>query len=425
VTYAEAIEYLYGLQWFGTKLGLESTRALADLCGSPDKQLRFIHVAGTNGKGSVCAMLESIYRHAGLRVGLYTSPHLVAFGERIQINRQMIPEAELVRLVTHMQAKLKELPTDHHPTLFEFVTVLALLYFTEQKCNLVIWETGLGGRLDATNIVTPIASVITNIALDHTQWLGDTLAKIAAEKAGIIKLSIPVITAVDSPEALEVIQTVTADKHAPLRIVNAADTAAFPYQLSLRGRHQQENAALALAVVQEMRLQLPVSDDALTQGFASVHWPGRLQLVTLASGQRILIDGAHNTDGMPLLRESLQQDFTGEKPVLLMGALADKDWRAMCELIAPLVAEIHLVPVASQRTIAPVELAAVCQMANPCLLIRLHDSLAQALAASSDRPFRLITGSLYLVGEALEQLGAAAIPSTNERALNEWGAKKK
>lgn len=425
MTYAEAIQYLYGLQWFGTKLGLESTRALADLCGAPDKQLRFIHVAGTNGKGSVCAMLESIYRHTGLRVGLYTSPHLVAFGERIQIDRQMISEADVVRLVTGMQAKLKQLPTDQHPTLFEFVTVLALQYFAEQKCDLVIWETGLGGRLDATNIVNPIASVITNIALDHTQWLGDTLAKITAEKAGIIKPGIPVITAADAPEALEVIQSVAADKHAPLRIVNATDIAAFPYQLSLRGKHQQENAALALAVVQEMRPQLPVTDDALTQGFATVHWPGRLQLVTLASGQRILIDGAHNADGMTLLRESLQQDFAGEKPVLLMGALADKDWRAMCELIAPLVSEIHLIPVTSQRTIAPVELAAACQMANPCVLIHLHDSLAQALAASSDRPFRLITGSLYLVGEALEQLGAAAIPSSNERALNEWGAKKK
>jgi dihydrofolate synthase / folylpolyglutamate synthase len=425
MTYAEAIQYLYGLQWFGTKLGLENTRALADLCGAPDKQLRFIHVAGTNGKGSVCAMLESIYRHAGLHVGLFTSPHLVAFGERIQINRQMISETDIVRLVIEMQEKLKQLPTDQHPTLFEFVTVMALQYFAEQQCDLVIWETGLGGRLDSTNIVTPIASVITNIALDHTQWLGDTLAKIAFEKAGIIKSGIPVLTAVDTPEALAVIRQVAAEKQAQLTIVGTSKISAFPYKLSLLGGHQKENAALALAVVQEMRPQLPITDDALTQGFATVHWPGRLQLVTLASGQRILIDGAHNADGMTLLRETLQESFAGEKPVLLMGALADKDWRAMCELIAPLVSEIHLVPVASQRTIAPVELASVYQMTNPCVLIHLHDSLAKALAASSDRPFRLITGSLYLVGEALEQLGAAAIPSTNERALNEWGAKKK
>lgn len=424
MTYAEAIQYLYGLQWFGTKLGLENTRALADLCGAPDRQLRFIHVAGTNGKGSVCAMLESIYRHAGLRVGLFTSPHLVAFGERIQINRQMISEADLVRLVTEMQAKLKQLPTDQHPTLFEFVTVLALQYFAEQKCDLVIWETGLGGRLDATNIVTPLASVITNIALDHTQWLGDTLAKIAYEKAGIIKHAVPAITAADAPEALVVIREVAGAKGSPLRVVSHADTTNFPHQVSLLGTHQRENAALALAVVQELQATLSVAESAIAHGFAHLHWPGRLQLVTLASGQRVLLDGAHNADGMMLLRETLRDTFTGEKPVLIMGALADKDWRSMCTLIAPMVSEIHLVPVSSQRTATPEELGTACQMANPCVLIHLHPTLSQALEASRTKDFRLISGSLYLVGEAMEKLGIASVPSRDERALNEWGAKK-
>ncbi|MCD6050307.1 MAG: fgs [Verrucomicrobia bacterium] len=423
MTYAEAIQYLYGLQWFGTKLGLENTRALADLCGAPDKQLRFIHVAGTNGKGSVCAMLESIYRHAGLRVGLFTSPHLVAFGERIQINRQMIPETDLARLVTEMQAKLKQLPTDQHPTLFEFVTVLALQYFAEQKCDLVIWETGLGGRLDATNIVTPLASVITNIAFDHTQWLGDTLAKIAFEKAGIIKPGVPAVTAADAPEALAVIRQVAAEKHASLTLVGRSTIAAFSLPVALLGEHQRENAALALAVAAELQAQLPVSETAIAQGFATVHWPGRLQLVTLTSGHRVLIDGAHNEDGMTLLRETLRTQFPAEKPALLMGALADKDWRQMCQLIAPMVSEIHLVPVSSQRTASPSDLAAVCQMVNPCVMIHIHESLSQALSATGEKPFRLITGSLYLVGEAMEQLGIAAVPSRDERALNEWGAK--
>ncbi|MGV3754521.1 MAG: bifunctional folylpolyglutamate synthase/dihydrofolate synthase [Verrucomicrobiota bacterium] len=424
MTYAEAIQYLYGLQWFGTKLGLENTRALADLCGAPDKQLRFIHVAGTNGKGSVCAMLESIYRHAGLRVGLFTSPHLVAFGERIQINRQMISEADLVRLVTEMQAKLKQLPTDQHPTLFEFVTVLALQYFAEQKCDLVIWETGLGGRLDATNIVTPLASVITNIAFDHTQWLGDTLAKIAYEKAGIIKPGAPSITAADAKEALATIREVAATKGSSLRVVGHEDITDFPYPLSLLGAHQRENAALALAVVQELQAPLPVAESAITQGFATIHWPGRLQLVTLSSGRRVLIDGAHNEDGMTLLRETLRTQFTTEKPTLIMGALADKDWRQMCALIAPMVSEIYLVPVSSQRTATPEELGAACQMANPCVMIHLHPTLSQALAATDEKPFRLITGSLYLVGEAMEKLGIAAVPSRDERALNEWGGKR-
>ncbi|TAK96872.1 MAG: bifunctional folylpolyglutamate synthase/dihydrofolate synthase, partial [Verrucomicrobia bacterium] len=185
MTYAEAIKFLYDLRWFGAKFGLENTRQLAALAGNPQDQLRFIHVAGTNGKGSTCAMLESIYRAAGLRVGLFTSPHLVSFRERIQLDRQLISQAEVVRLVEDFQPWLSQFPAEHHPTFFEVVTVLALRYFAKKKCDLVIWETGLGGRLDATNIVTPLASVITNIGLDHQQWLGDTLEQIAMEKGGI------------------------------------------------------------------------------------------------------------------------------------------------------------------------------------------------------------------------------------------------
>ena len=200
MTYAEAIQFLYDLRLFGAKFGLENTLKLAALAGNPQNQLRFIHVAGTNGKGSTCAMLESIYRAAGLRVGLFTSPHLVSFRERIQVNRQLVSENEVVRLVEELQPLFKQFPAGHHPTFFEVVTVMALKFFAGQKCDLVIWETGLGGRLDATNIVTPLASIITNIAFDHQQWLGDTLAKIAAEKAGIIKNAVPVITATDEPE---------------------------------------------------------------------------------------------------------------------------------------------------------------------------------------------------------------------------------
>src|ERR1041385_7408541 len=213
MTYPEAIQFLYDLRWFGLKLGLENTFKLAALAGNPQDKLRFIHVAGTNGKGSTCAMLESIYRAAGLRVGLFTSPHLVSFRERIQVNRELISEKDVVRLVDEMKPLLKEFPADHHPTFFEVVTVMALKYFAEQKCDLVIWETGLGGRLDATNIVTPLASVITNIGLDHEQWLGDTIEKIAAEKAGIIKPGVPVITAAEN-EALRVIESIAKEKNA-------------------------------------------------------------------------------------------------------------------------------------------------------------------------------------------------------------------
>ena len=169
MTYTEAIQFLYNLRWFGTKLGLVNTFKLAALAGDPQRNLRFIHVAGTNGKGSTCAMLESIYRAAGLRVGLFTSPHLISFGERIQVNRRPVSEREVVRLVLEMQPLLGQFPRDEHPTFFEVATVMALRYFAAQECDLVIWETGLGGRLDATNIVRPLASVITNIQYDHQE----------------------------------------------------------------------------------------------------------------------------------------------------------------------------------------------------------------------------------------------------------------
>ena len=352
MNYAEAIQFLYGLQMFGANFGLDTTRRLAALAGDPQDKLRFIHVAGTNGKGSTCAMLESIYRAAGSRVGLFTSPHLVSFRERIQVNRELISQADVARLVAELERgsvtrSTSENPTtsnlpdalvgakccgsqsrapadgcDACPTFFEFITVLALKFFAEQKCDLVIWETGLGGRLDATNIVTPLASVITNIALDHTQWLGDTLEKIAAEKAGIIKPGVPVITAAHEPEVLRVIERVAREKNAPLTKINFREgrRVAVPNQnefgsltrqpsqienLPLPGEHQKQNAALAVATVEALQKQIPVSAEKIREGLATVNWPGRLQLVTRPGGQKILLDGAHNVAGAEALRAAL------------------------------------------------------------------------------------------------------------------------
>lgn len=242
MNYPETIQFLYGLRVFGARLGLDTTRELAARAGHPEKRLRFIHVAGTNGKGSTCAMLESIYRTAGWRVGLFTSPHLVSFRERIQVNRQMISEADVVRRVAAVREWSHDFPADHQPTLFEVVTVMALGHFAEAQCDLVIWETGLGGRLDATNIVTPLASVITNISLDHQQWLGNTLAEIAAEKAGIIKSGVPVITGAES-EALAVIERVAREKQSPLKMVHRDEVLRRPEEdtagghLALAGDH--------------------------------------------------------------------------------------------------------------------------------------------------------------------------------------------
>jgi dihydrofolate synthase/folylpolyglutamate synthase len=419
MNYSEAIQFLYGLQLFGANFGLENTRQLAALAGNPQTQLRFIHVAGTNGKGSTCAMLESIYRAAGLRVGLFTSPHLVSFRERIQVNRQLISENELVRLVEEIQPLLKHFPADNHLTLFEVVTVMALKFFAEQKCGLVIWETGLGGRLDATNIVTPLASVITNIAFDHQQWLGDTLEKIAAEKAGIIKPGIPVVTATEEKSALAVIERIAKEKNAPLTKVNS-ESRIQNSELSLLGAHQKTNAALALATVEVLQKQIPVSDEKIRAGLQNVNWPGRLQLIKQPNGQKFLLDGAHNVAGVEALRAALP---AGVSLTFIVGFLGDKDWRPMCEILAPLASKIFCVPVASVRTAAAGELAKIFHAANLAAEILVCKNFSEAVNASKDEPFVIITGSLYLVGEALELLGHSPA-GAGERGLNEWSVKK-
>jgi dihydrofolate synthase/folylpolyglutamate synthase len=434
MTYAEAIHFLYALQMFGARPGLETTRRLAVRAGNPQDKLRFIHVAGTNGKGSTCAMLESVYRAAGLRVGLFTSPHLVSFRERIQVNRRLIGESDVGRLVTELRESERRSPdrlaTNEHqradseigaPTLFEFVTVMALRYFAEQKCDLVIWETGLGGRLDATNIVTPLASVITNIGLDHQQWLGNTLAEIAAEKAGIIKPGVPILTATDEPEALAVIRQTARSLRAPLTCVSPDHAARVREHvaLPLLGDHQRLNAALALAVVDVLQGRLPVSGDRICAGLSRVHWPGRLQIITRPDGRRILLDGAHNIAGVEALAAALEKFFPNARPTMILGMLADKDWRPMCARLAMLADRILTVPVGSERTAKAADLAAVCRAAGPPSVAECS-SPAEALELAAADSFVVITGSLYLVGEALQLLEPGSAGGEVERALNDW-----
>ena len=433
MTYSNAIRFLYSLRWFGAKFGLTNTFKLAALAGNPQNRLRFIHVAGTNGKGSTCAMLESIYRAAGLRVGLFTSPHLVAFGERIQVNRHVIPPRDIGRLVAEMQALLEEgwggsgsraraasstiEPEAHgpadapgvaeHPTFFEVVTIMALRYFAAQECDLVIWETGLGGRLDATNIVTPLASVITNIQYDHQKWLGETLASIATEKAGIIKPGIPVITAAEGEESLPVIAATARRQNAPLTTLTVAQTQCPPLdtlELPLLGQHQRMNAAVAVATVRTLAPQIPISEDTIRAGLSHVHWAGRLQLATRPNGQKVLLDGAHNVGGAGILAAAVAEYFPSAKLTLVLGILRDKDWPAMCEILAPLAERILLVPVPSERSAAPHELAEACRRAHPTAQVAECASLRAALAATPKDTFVTIAGSLYLVGEAMELL---------------------
>ena len=427
MNYPESIQFLYGLRLFGAKFGLENTLKLDALAGNPHEKLRFIHVAGTNGKGSTCAMLESIYRAAGLRVGLFTSPHLVSFRERIQINRQLISEADVVRLVGELKLLLAEFSADHHPTFFEVVTVMALKYFAEEKCDLVIWETGLGGRLDATNIVTPLASVITNIGLEHQQWLGDTLEKIAAEKAGIIKPDVPAMTAEQKPGPLRVIEKIARERSASLTLVSVDDHSQFTahHSLSLHGEHQKLNAALALATVEVLQEKIFVTEKHIRDGLQNVNWPGRMQLITTSSGQKILLDGAHNPDGAEVLRDALETEFPRSRPAMIFGVFCDKDASAMCHLLAPLASRLLLTPIQSERSENPRNLIAASSKANPNAPIEICASLAEALGKTASEPFVVIAGSLYLVGEAMELLHISPVPDSDEKGLNEWPGGKK
>ena len=405
MTYSEAIDWLYELRLLGSRLGLENPRQLAAHAGNPHDRLRIIHVAGTNGKGSVCAMLESIYRAAGYKTGLFTSPHLVSFRERIQVNREPIAEPEVVRLTECMQALLRQFPANQLPTFFEVITVMALEHFARAQCDIVLLETGLGGRLDATNIVTPIATVITPIALDHQQYLGETLAQIAAEKAGILKPAIPALSAPQPPEAQAVIEQTG--------LITFVDT---EHHTSLAGKHQRQNAALAAATVEALQTTLPVKNDSIETGLANVHWSARAQAIE-HDGRKLLLDAVHNPASAEALRGVLAELHSGQKPALMLGVLADKNWEQMVGILAPVAARIVCVPVNSERTLPPDELAEACRQQTDCEVIA-SASLEDGLAVVAADDFVVITGSIYLLGEAMELLGLAS--AVDEKDLNEW-----
>jgi dihydrofolate synthase/folylpolyglutamate synthase len=410
--YAEAVEYLYQLNKFGAVLGLDKTRQLAAAFGNPHDRLKFIHVAGTNGKGSTCAMLESIYRHAGYKVGLFTSPHLISFTERIQINRQNISESDVARFTEEIKEHVD--PTAP-PTFFEFVTVMALRYFKEQKVNVVIWETGLGGRLDSTNIVTPVASVITNIQYDHEKWLGSSLPEIAREKAGIIKPNVPVFTGVEDQAAWRVLKETAETLNAPIHRVKRVTPLV---KTSLFGNHQLKNAMLAVVTVRGVENHFSQTSKAdIRNALQNVHWPGRFDI-----RGRYILDGAHNPDGARTLRLTLKQHFPDLKPTFIVGILADKDIHGMAIQFAKLASHIYTVAVQSDRAANAEALAHEFRTVVINTVVEAAPSLAAALEKSEKDDRVVITGSLHFLGEAMKHLGFAAGPE-NEIALNDWTRK--
>jgi len=387
VTFPDALAWLYSTQQFGIKLGLENIRRLLEALGHPEDRLRFIHVAGTNGKGSVCAMMDAILRAAGWRSGLYTSPHLIDFRERMRVNGEKITPDEAAAGLS----RIREISAawEYAPTYFEITTALAMHHFAEKGCEIVVLETGMGGRLDATNVVRPLAVVITPIALDHTQWLGPTLAAIAAEKAGIIKSAVPVICALQEPEAAEVLSRKAKELEAPLTVVN------HPLEgraIGLRGEFQKQNAALAMKAIRAAGLA--ISDEASSAGLRDVRWAGRFQVID----GRIILDGGHNPHAAAQLVQVWRETFGGEKAVIIFGALSDKDYTLVLKILEPLAEEFRLVPVRSKRAATTAELAGAVSAPH-----REFSSLAEAWPDSASGKI-LVTGSLFLVGEAMEYL---------------------
>lgn len=390
MTFDQSLAWLYSTQHFGIKLGLENIRHLLEKSGDPQKSLRFIHVAGTNGKGSVCAMLDSVLRAQGLRVGLYTSPHLVDFRERIRADgRKISPEAVAVGL-TRLRAIAETMAQP--PTFFEISTALALIFFAQEHCEIVVLETGMGGRLDATNIVTPLVSVITPIALDHTQWLGETLEKVAGEKAGIIKPGVPVVSAGQKEEARRVLETTADSVSSSLQFV---ETLAEGFTLALRGEHQKANAALAMLALEASGLK--PEEDIVREGLRNVVWPGRFQTVD----ERTILDGAHNPHAALQLVQTWQEIFPGEKATVIFSAVQDKDTAAILEILEPIAARFFFVPVRNERTDVPEKFTALTPVISRCF-----GSVRLAIEAARSEAGRiLIAGSLFLVGDAMEALG--------------------
>jgi len=394
VNYPEALAWIYGLQRFGIKLGLENIQRLIAALHVDLGCARVIHVAGTNGKGSVCAMIDSILRAQKHRTGLFTSPHLVTFRERIRVNGEMISDDAVANGLTAIRDLVRD--WDPHPTFFEIAAALALKHFSEAKIDIAILETGLGGRLDATNAVQSDVSVITPIAFDHQQWLGQSLREIAREKAGILKPRIPVVAATQAPDADKVIRDQAAECQALLQFVHDSY---HKSPVGLSGEHQKHNAALAIAALRAARID--IDDSAIARGLASVDLPARFQ----RWDARTIIDGAHNPASARVLAQTWQATFDNQRATLILAVLSDKDLPGICEALAPIAAYVFLPKIRSDRATPPDDLAKALSENVPSLPCSITDSIADALALARAKPNPiLLTGSLHFAGEALAYL---------------------
>ncbi len=414
MTYDETLQYIHSNYWMGSKPGLSRTRALLQALGNPQDSLRFIHVAGTNGKGSFCAMLSQILTEGGYKIGLYTSPYILRFNERMKINGEDIEDDKLIRLVERIRPIAESLA--EKPTEFELITALAMLYFEEERCDLVVLECGMGGRLDSTNVITtPILSVITGIAMDHTAFLGDTIEKIAEEKAGIIKKNVPILYC-GGDDAERVIRDKAKEVCAPYyrldtlgQIILNEDlngtcfsvSTGQTYHLPLLGKFQAKNALHvlnALPIIAQSGFL--VSEKAITEGFGKVRWPARFEIVS--QDPLILCDGAHNPEGVDSAIESVKRYFPGKKLCLVTGCMKDKDFSYMAKKMSEVVLAVFCFTPSNPRSLSAEELADTFRSHG--VTASAHPSADSALKCAVETAQKnncpiLCLGSLYMYGE--------------------------
>ena len=414
MTYEEALKYIHSVNWQGSKLGLERTRELLAKLGNPEKKLKFVHIAGTNGKGSTAAMLSSILERAGYRVGLYTSPFINRFNERMQVNGAQIPDQTLADLTEHIRPFADAMADS--PTEFELITALAMEFFLREKCDIVVLEVGMGGELDSTNVIgVPEAAVIAAMGLDHVKELGPAMADIARAKAGIIKSGGAVVSYGGNAEADPVFEAACRERGASLRrpdfskIVPGAfdlDGQSFSYgpwkdlRIPLVGGYQMNNAAVVLETVQVLRERgWSIPDEAVRQGMAETRWPARFEV--LRRDPVFIVDGGHNPHGIRATAESLKRLFPGKKFTFVTGVMADKDVESILGLIVPLAEQFFTVRPDNPRAMRAEELAARIEAlgarATPCGSVA--EGVAKAIEAEGTGGVACALGSLYMSGE--------------------------
>lgn len=419
--YEEAIKYITEVGNFGSNYGLERTYKLLEYLGNPEKDLKLIHIAGTNGKGSTTSMITEILMGAGYKVGMYTSPFIEEFEERIQINRNNIPKEKLASLMDEVKSAVDKVIEDgySHPTEFEIITVLMLLYFKKENIDFGVIEVGLGGTLDSTNVITPVLQVITSISFDHTNLLGNTLEEIAGEKAGIIKSGIPTVIYPQKAEALKVIENKCSEMNSKLYIANC-DNFKFenvvnedrPYQLlkynnevdillPLLGEHQITNLSVAMTSIEVLNNinMTNILLDSIVKSIKKVKWKGRLEV--LSKNPYVVIDGAHNIQGIETLSRNIKKYFKYENLYLILGILADKDVQEMIKVIAPMAKKIYAVTPNSIRAELAEDLKReIIKYNENCEAYDDYkEAYLTAINDANENDFVLASGSLYMIGD--------------------------